>query len=242
MAFNFFIFIKKCTLQRLFAFVIVLLLLGSKPIKAQNEGLSIGTSSTIEAVAVEDSIGVAMYKIQVKNQSADWFWGDINIYNQINTTPPLNPLVQYSLYGIPPKDSLLFVAYQPLEVQYGYKIGDNIVVIWPSSANASTLDSLNITLHISKNNILNASILQNAVLNNQIYYNSLNNSIVIPTALHPQIQSVKVFDLQANLIQSSNVQNYLPTLLPLPQDVRNGIYFVHFMLKNGKKYVLKIVK
>jgi hypothetical protein len=121
-----------------------------------------------------------------------------------------------------------------LEPAGPFRYGIDVIVIWPYSASAITVDSLEYTVYIEGHigvNELDAEQLIRA------YPNPASDKITLETASGMSIESITIYDLMGKIVTSNSRQHSINIEGLVP-----GIYFTEVILSNKKRYSIRIVK
>ncbi|PKP48974.1 MAG: hypothetical protein CVT95_03825 [Bacteroidetes bacterium HGW-Bacteroidetes-12] len=134
-------------------------------------------------------------------------------------------------------DSIIIFANDTVLQQNGYRIGGNIVVVWPIANGLLTLDTFSALIYVTP---LLTSINENKVLHNQfsIYPNPTHNFITIKNSSpNKTVKHVRIFGIDGSLQYQSNYTSNI--------DITNfstGIYFLELELDSNEVLTYKILK
>lgn len=191
-------------------------------------GTGIYSISTVAQYNDSDSINVF-----VKNKGNSAFSGTVTVFLAVDTSNGLNILTTdtFSVSGFNPGDSTS-VSFTYTYTPANFRLGTNIVVIWPQAAGAVTLDSAQATVTI---NGYNSVIEIDNKGNIQVFPNPSVEMLNIQpdAATINQIKQIQLYDLNGKLIEeypaSANQINmskypaatYLLTIRLLDNTVKN---------------------
>lgn len=118
----------------------------------------------------------------------------------------------------------------------GFKIGGNIVVIWPIAANASTLDSLNKTVYVYNLNSLDKDpYLKNLIT---VYPNPASDILHVDlNAVNNTVKQVRIYNLSGKV-----VSDYFNTKTIRLNNLAKGTYTVSITLSNKSVVNYQLIK
>lgn len=134
-------------------------------------------------------------------------------------------------------DSILIPLSDSILQQNGYRIGGNIVVVWPIADGLLTLDTFTAIIYVTP---LPTSINENKVLHKQfiLYPNPTTNNIFIKNnSTKNNVKHVRIFKIDGSLQYQSNYTSNIDIT-----NLSTGIYFLELELDSNEVLTYKIVK
>ena len=132
-----------------------------------------------------------------------------------------------------PNDSIFIVAWDHA-CTANYRIGDNIVVIWPAAVgpNPITSDEFIATINVS----LLTTVQQKQTDGFNVYPNPISETAIVKTQQH--ISTFKMIDILGNVVRyAENVHNNFMAIHK--NELESGIYFIE--IRMGEKTQIKKV-
>jgi DNA-binding transcriptional regulator of glucitol operon len=134
----------------------------------------------------------------------------------------------------------------------GYRMGGNIVVIWPrNSMNYSVTNDEayhQFTL-VNQNNSNLLSVKDKEVLTEDeieqktVFPNPFENKIAIePSYLTSKIEKISIKNIQGQIVKEVDISNSDQTINLSTIDLGKGIYFLNILQKNNEIKVIRIIK
>lgn len=134
-------------------------------------------------------------------------------------------------------DSILIPLSDSILQQNGYRIGGNIVVVWPIADGLLTIDTFTAAIYVVP---LPTGIGENEALHKQfiLYPNPTTNSISIKNnSTNNNVKHVRIFGIDGSLQYQSNYTSNINIT-----NFSTGIYFLEIELDSNKVLTYKIVK
>ena len=139
--------------------------------------------------------------------------------------------------NITSNDSVSIFLNDTVLQQNGYRIGGNIVVVWPIADGLLTLDTFTTIIYVTPTS---TSVNENKVLHNQfsIYPNPTQNFITIKNSSpNNTVKHVRIYAINGTLLYqySNNLKIDISRLT-------NGSYLLEIELENKKRLSYKLLK
>lgn len=224
---------KKIILSFVFCFILISIS------KAQLTIDSLTTQQTIinDTVPLESNLN---FSANVIYTSSTPFTGTIYLLCGVDSTGGLLSVdtvgsVNVVNFGL--NDSVLINLSDSVSQQNGFRIGGNIVVVWPVADGLLTLDTFNTTIYVIP---LLTSINENKALLNQftIYPNPTQSNIFIKNNLtETKIKHVRIYGIRGELIFVSITTNNIDV-----SNLPKGTYFLKIELEKGEVFNYKVIK
>jgi hypothetical protein len=226
-------------MKKIFSLIaLCVLLLISTSVNSQVLGID---STATNLNSLPDTININdnySHSVTIQNFNSTTLTGTIYLVAAVDTSLGLMSIdtvasVSVTNFGLNDTVSLSYT--ETYNFSNSYKIGGNIVVVWPIANFGNTKDSLfkNVyiknTVAINEINTLNSSIL--------IYPNPVKNKILIKNPYDTTIKHVRIFNLNRALILDEEYQSEINT-----EHLTNGMYFLELVFTNKHKEYYKIIK
>lgn len=207
--------------------------------KAQNIGIdttAFNLNSLPDTINLNDNYN---HTITVQNKSAIPYTGNIKLYAAIDSAGTIISadsvgVVFVSNFGL--NDTVSISYNENYTLLNDYKLGGNIVVVWPIADFATTADSLSKNVYI-KNPI---SVSETFLINDDllIYPNPVKNNLFIKN-IHRKtdVKQVRIFDIHGKLVLKDHYSSPFNVEL-----LGTGIYFLELEFIDHSKYQYKIIK
>lgn len=181
----------------------------------------------------------ANFNITIQNKGNQAYSGPFSLqYNSANDSTIF--YVSSSTYSVTlnPNDTVLVPA--SIIIDPGrFKIGIDIVVVWPIS-NVATSDSASVSITVlgSLGVIEKDSSLEEAVT---IYPNPANHALVVNVNAKNRVERVRIIDVFGAEIFEANT-SHQTNLMIQTTAYPPGVYFMELMLEDNKRLVRKFMK
>jgi hypothetical protein len=201
-----------------------------------NIGISALLRNAAPVVSYQDSVRDS---IAVKNYGPNPFAGDIKVNVGIwdTTMTYVNIIyVDSTLTGVNnfgPGDSL-WISYMEHYVPQNFRIGATVVVIWPISISATTIDSVSYTVELQSGmNVIEVK----GESKTAIYPNPSKDRITIDTGTGNEVEQVRIMNTSGQML--------LGRIGPGGIDIsglKPGAYVVQVLLDDGSLKTYRIIK
>lgn len=225
-------------MKKVFLFAILLLTINSK---AQiNIGMShIRPFGLIDSIPAGNS---AVYPVWVKNYSTTTFSDSLTLYTAVEDTNggigPINIVSSYNSNGvitIAPNDSVSFSLTSTYTTSgNGYRLGIDVIVVWPVASSANTVDSLSFNLFIQDPNGVNEIDLMKEI---KLFPNPTIDYLQLTSDQTVSINSVRMYDSKGSEVGvrlSGNTINV--------EHLVKGVYSIDIEFNNKKHFKAKFIK
>jgi len=134
-------------------------------------------------------------------------------------------------------DSILIPLSDSILQQNGYRIGGNIVVVWPIADGLLTLDTFTTLIYVTP---IPTSVNENKALHNQfsIYPNPAQNFVIIKnSSSNNTVKHVRIYTINGTLLYQYSTKLKIDT-----SRLMNGSYLLEIELENKKRLRYKLLK
>lgn len=222
-------------MQKLLLILLVTLLL---PLigKSQLTIDSLATSTTItqDTVNVGDAIS---FSVVVSYTSSTPYSGNIYLVAGVDSSAGLTSIDTIGVRSVInlSNDTIIFPFLDTTIQQDGYRIGGNIVVVWPVAAGLTTLDTFDVTIYVVQPTGINDKELINDF---SIYPNPVKNTLFIQNKSNShQVKQVRIYNgVGKELIKTEFSTEINVSALP------KGIYYLELELQKDTLLRYKIIK
>ena len=191
---------------------------------------------------IEDTVcdnSVDSYNVFIKNTGTTGFTGIVYVNSRVDSTGTyswLYPQPDSANVSLQSGDSVAFLITHVYNTFDPYRVGGNIVVIWPSGNGIATTDSTVLT----SVRVLDCSVVNehDKALGIRLCPNPTWDVVTIRTGgTGISVKLIRIYDSIGRLIQSANDTE---TVSFVRYD--NGVYFLHAEFDDGTVRVFKVVK
>jgi hypothetical protein len=219
--------------------LITLFILGSGPIKAQT---SLGVGDGRQILGIQDTIcdgSIDVYSIWVKNEGAQPLSGTIYMNMAVDSGLGLswNPMPDSMMVsGFAPGDSVQMFHTQQYDTADQFRVGGNIVVIWPSSQGCITVDSsLHTPVYVSLCNSV-VEVRDDLLLG--VYPNPSSGQVEVHTH-NPSLNValLQVLDTKGKLLEELHSRSSVSL-----EHYPDGVYFLRAEFTDGTVRTYKIIR
>ena len=197
---------------------------------------SLATSTTItqDTVNVGDAIS---FNVVVSYTSSTPYSGNIYLVAGVDSSAGLTSIDTIGVRSVINlnNDTIIFPFLDTTIQQDGYRIGGNIVVVWPVAAGLTTLDTFDVTIYVVQPTGINDKELINDFT---IYPNPVKNTLFIQNKTNShQVKQVRIYNgVGKELIKTEFSTEINVSALP------KGIYFLELKLEKDTILQYKIIK
>jgi hypothetical protein len=197
---------------------------------------SLATSTTItqDTVNVGDAIS---FNVVVSYTSSTPYSGNIYLVAGVDSSAGLTSIDTIGVRSVInlSNDTIIFPFLDTTIQQDGYRIGGNIVVVWPVAAGLTTLDTFETTFYVIEPTGINNKEFINDFT---IYPNPIKNTLFIQNKTNShQIKQVRIYNgVGKELIKTKFSTEINVSILP------KGIYFLELELEKDTILQYKIIK
>lgn len=219
----------------LFAFI----LLSISSAAQINLGMSQNAPNNISDTVMAGSSNT--YSVWVVNHGPDPFKDTLHVFTSVLDSA--NGMFGFIVDAYSTPDSISIAANDsvqiPLTALYnisptGYRIGIDVIVVWPIAVSANIVDSLMFNIWIIDPSGVNEIDLERFI---KLYPNPTTDNLTISTHNNVTVEEVRILDVTGKL-----VLEFKNKILINIQDLAPGIYFVDVQLSNKKHVTGKIIK
>lgn len=207
--------------------------------KAQLSVDSIATNQNIlnDTIPIGSSVN---FNVSIVYTSTTIFTGNVYLMCGVDSSGGLisvDTVGTQFVSNIGLNDSILIPLSDSVLQQNGFRIGGNIVVVWPIADGLLTLDTFTTIIYVTP---LPTSINENKVLHNQfsIYPNPAQNFITIKNSSpNNTVKHVRIYSINGTFLYqySNNLKIDTSRLV-------NGSYLLEIELENKKRLSYKLLK
>ncbi len=200
----------------------------------QNLGIdstSVNLNSLPDTINLNDNY---THTISVQNFSSTPLNGTIYLMGAIDSSGTLISIdtvgsVVVSNFGL--NDTVGITYNETYDVPNGYKLGTDIVVVWPVAAFGTTKDTLRKEIFIDNPISVNPIKANNDEL--IIYPNPFNNYIFLKNlGVKNEVRQVRIFDVNGRIVYKEQYNTVIKT-----EQFIKGLYFIEIeFFDNSKKY------
>lgn len=200
----------------------------------QNLGIdstSVNLNSLPDTINLNDNY---THTISVQNFSSTPLNGTIYLMGAIDSSGTLISIdtvgsVVVSNFGL--NDTVGITYNETYDVPNGYKLGTDIVVVWPVAAFGTTKDTLRKEIFIDNPISVNPIKANNNEL--IIYPNPFNNYIFLKNlGVKNEVRQVRIFDVNGRIVYNEQYNTVIKT-----EQFIKGLYFIEIeFFDNSKKY------
>lgn len=197
----------------------------------------LGTNTTFTA-------GMSVvYPVWVKNYSSTTFSDVLTLYTAVvdsnGNIGPANIVNTYNAGGmlvtIAPNDSISFSLTDTLNISgSGFRIGIDVIVVWPVASSAVTVDSLTFGITITDPSGINKIDLLKEI---NLFPNPTHTNLTVFSGENLQISSVRMFDLDGKEVTVELNNNSINT-----EYLKQGVYSIDIEFTNKKHLKTKFIK
>ena len=210
---------------------------------ARSQSLGVDTNA-FNLASLPDTINLNdnyTHHIVVQNKSATVLNGTIYLVAAVDTLDSLGTLlsidtvgsIAVSNFGL--NDTVGITYAENYNLANGYKVGGNIVVVWPVANFGTTADSIKKFVYINNSFSIDDYEKDNPII---IYPNPVGNELFI-RFMEPKItvKQVRIYDVNGRIIYKDQFKSKLNV-----SDFPKGIYILHLEMKDEKELHYKLIK
>lgn len=204
---------------------------------------SLGIGGGRQFYGLQDTVSMNdtdSYYVWIKNTGNSNFSGIITVITDVDSTGTGSTLLQVDSVSfsaqLAPGDSIPFTRTENYLFPGNYRMGGNIVVIWPSSMTAPTTDSTVFqTVFVVGGNMI-AEISDDK--NIRIFPNPSHGNVSILSKGHENdVRSIKLMD-----VSGRELITYRNTNMVSLEDYADGIYFLEVTFSDKSQKTFKIIR
>ena len=221
---------KKLLLLQFVMFL--LLLVGMSQLTI--DSLATSTTITQDTVNIEDAIN---FDVVISYTSSTPFSGNIYLVAGVDSSAgisSIDTLGSRTVFNLI-NDTIIIPFIDTANLQNGYRIGGNIVVVWPVAAGLTTLGTFEVDIYV----VIPTGTNNKEFINDfTIYPNPLKNTLYIQNKTnHNQVKQVRIYNNLGMEIIKTNLSNEIDVSI-LPK----GIYFLELELEKDIILLYKLIK
>jgi len=205
-------------------------------------GLSqtLSIDDSLSALNITDTVGYgssSSYTIQVEYLGGN-YGGIVYLVAGVDSSGGLMSIdtVASQVVNFTGNDSIFFNVNDTFDNGNGYRVGGNVVVIWPIAAGLSALDTFQTDVYVSPNVGINDDV--DLYEGFSVFPNPIRNFIYIEkTDQIIDVKRVRIFSVNGQIIYE---EKFRPKI-----DISNippGLYFLKLLLKGGDELNYKLIK
>lgn len=133
-------------------------------------------------------------------------------------------------------DTISITYTETYDTPNGYKLGDNIVVVWPVAGTIAIRDT--IRQHVFINNPAAIQSINNENKDVLIFPNPFSNQLNIKiVGTEDKLKQVRLFDASGRIVVIENSNRFINT-----ESISKGLYFLELEFYNHDRFSYKLIK